>query len=123
MGWFSHRFNLAVKDLIEDEADIIDDVKLIMKKLSRGIPAAKLKRLTALKAQTNNSTRWSSTFHMIKRYIDLKPFIVQLDDPEIFALRLSGKQHNRIDKLYSTLSNLNSITLKLQENSTNISIA
>ena len=68
IGCASHRFNLAVKDILEDNQLIISKVQSIMRKLSYQIPAANLRQFTHLRAVLNNETRWSSTYQMLKRY-------------------------------------------------------
>lgn len=123
VGCHSHRFNLAVKDMISEDEDLVQIVRCLMKKLSFQIPAAKLRRLTPLKSQHANATRWSSTFHMLKRYLVLKEFIVQLDDAEIIDLLPDGEEHARIETICNKMSDLDSITLQLQDDHTTISDA
>lgn len=78
VGCHSHRFNLAVKDFIDNHLELILRVKDFMRQLSYQIPAAKLCRLTHLRAKFNNETRWCSTYHMFQRYVYIEHHIHQL---------------------------------------------
>lgn len=55
----SHRYNLAVKDLLLGEEDVILKVHALMSKLKTLLLSAKLRSLTDLRAKTRNATRWS----------------------------------------------------------------
>lgn len=50
VGCASHRFNLAVKDVLNVHADLIDVVHKIMAKLRHLIPSAKLRSVDSLQA-------------------------------------------------------------------------
>ncbi|KAH9108336.1 hypothetical protein AeMF1_016490 [Aphanomyces euteiches] len=85
-----------------------------MRKLRRVVPAAKLRRLTPLKAKMKNSTRWSSTYHMLQRYVEIKPSVMMIGDREIDALLPSVGQDRLIDELLLVLKDLDTATLALQ---------
>jgi len=81
VGCASHRFNLAVKRWISEQPgleDALEAVNTLMSKASCLKAAAELRSLTlefhgkALAAQSNNVTRWTSTFTMVKRYMRIK---------------------------------------------------
>ena len=91
VGCHSHRFNLAVKDILEDHTAAISKVQELMHKLCYHIPAAMLRRLTPLSAFTANVTRWSSTHAMLKRYVAIREFITEIDLTEISLLLLSSE--------------------------------
>lgn len=57
VGCYSHRFNLAVRDLLSKYKKVTSKVQQVMKKLSYSIPAAQLRKLTPLKAVQANDTR------------------------------------------------------------------
>lgn len=69
VGCASHRYSLAVKDLLDGFEDEIYAVNSVMKKLKNPIPAAKLRRLTGLCAISRNVTRGSSVYAMLQRYL------------------------------------------------------
>ncbi|RQM24204.1 hypothetical protein B5M09_007767 [Aphanomyces astaci] len=85
-----------------------------MTKLRFTLPAARLRRVTPLRAITLSATRWSSTFNMLKRYIELKPFLWAIADDSIDVLRLNVVENREVTALLVTLEDLNSITLALQ---------
>ena len=83
LGCASHRFNLAVKDILEEYSDVTSCVYHMMKKLKNIIPAAKLRKLTPLRAKCANATRWSSTYKMLRCYKQLKEFLPKLNMTEV----------------------------------------
>lgn len=84
VGCASHRFNLAVHDIIAPHRMIVAKVNALMKTIRRPISAAKLRKHTHLRGKCNNGTLWSSTAAMLRRYQQLQCFLPQLQ------LRLSG---------------------------------
>ncbi|KAG7361649.1 hypothetical protein IV203_036750 [Nitzschia inconspicua] len=78
VGCASHRLNLAVKDILKDYSSLTTCVYRLMKKLKNIIPAAKLRKLTPLRAKCSNATRWSSTYEMLLRYKQLEEFLPKL---------------------------------------------
>ncbi len=86
IGCASHRFNLAVKDIMSPYEDLLAKVNSLMKKLRNIIPSAKLRKLTHLKPKSANATRWSSTFHMLQRYAEIKTFLHDLEMNDIYMI-------------------------------------
>ncbi|RHY03863.1 hypothetical protein DYB36_007504 [Aphanomyces astaci] len=78
------------------------------------LPGARLRRATPLRAITLSATRWSLMFNMLKRYIELKPFLLAIADDTIDVLRLNVEEDREVTALLVTLEDLNSITLTLQ---------
>lgn len=62
IGCASHRFNLAVKDILSQNEDIVMLIRALIVRLRNLIPSAKLRKLTPLEAKIDNETRWSSSF-------------------------------------------------------------
>lgn len=62
VGCHSHRYNLALKDIMLGHKSSIDSFRATMSRLSFQIPAAQLRPSTHLKAKLDCETRWSSTF-------------------------------------------------------------
>ncbi|RHY69411.1 hypothetical protein DYB34_008694 [Aphanomyces astaci] len=100
--------------MITNHATVIDKVNALMTKLRFTLPAARLRHVTPLRAITLSATRWSSTFNMLKRYIELKPFLLAIADDSIDVLRLNVVEDREVTALLVTLEDLNSITLALQ---------
>ena len=72
-----------------------------------------LKRKTKIRPVLRNVTRWSSTFTMVQRYVDLLPFIDRED--EDLAPLLPGPQEDiEIKNILQTMIKLDSVTKKLQ---------
>lgn len=60
IGFASHRFNLAVQDLMMPYKEVMDKLHKLMKKLTNLILVAKFRRFTPVKAKISYPTRWSS---------------------------------------------------------------
>lgn len=118
VGCASHRFNLAVKDLIGQEWALVEVVQKVMLKLRNLIPAAKLRRHTPLKPLLNNVTRWSSTHSMLRRYQQLRDFVPSIGDDGITILLPSNAEEKKIDGLVLILDELDSVTKRLQDEET-----
>ncbi|RHX97760.1 hypothetical protein DYB25_012277 [Aphanomyces astaci] len=100
--------------MLTNHATVIDKDNTLMTKLRFTLPAARLRRVTPLRAIKLSATRWSSTFNMLKRYIELKPFLLAIADDSIDVLRLNVVEDREVTALLVTLEDLNSITLALQ---------
>ncbi len=74
-----------------------------MQKLSNPIPGARLRIHAKLCAISSNVTRWSSTAHMLKRYIELREILPKIDDDEIEKLFPTVSEYRRIEKLIQNL--------------------
>lgn len=118
VGCASHRFNLAVKDILKRYEHSIGMIQTLMKKLSFQIPAAKLRMHTPLKATQRNETRWSSTYTMLSRFLELLPFLPRIDDDDVQLLIPSDQQNTEIRELCVKLAELDSVTKTLQNAST-----
>jgi len=89
VGCASHRFNLAVKLYLEPFDTVLKRINDLMKKLNTIKGKAWLKEKTKLRPVLRNVTRWSSTFKMVERYIDLKPHLENATQGEIQRISLS----------------------------------
>ena len=113
IGCASHRFNLAVQDILSEHETLLFKVHALMKKLRTPLMAARLAKQTPLNAKTQNVTRWSSSFDMLRRYNELREFLHHLNSTELDAYFLSTAEDRRVNELLDRLQNLNSITLSL----------
>lgn len=123
VGCHSHRFNIALQDLLKPYTGVVDKINNLMQKLKFSIPAAKLRKYTPLVAKTKNSTRWSSTYEMIDRYRKIMPFLKKLDIENFDALLLLKKENEEVDELFIKLCDLQSVTKILQCDNTTLSEA
>lgn len=92
VGCASHRFNLAVLDIIAEDASLGDCVRNLMTKLRNLIPFPKLREHTPLKPLRNIATRWRLTFNMLQRYRAIREFIpkISLGDVSVLVPRNAG---------------------------------
>ena len=121
VGFASHRFNLAVKDIISENTHIVNRVHELMKKLRTPISAAKLRQVTELKAKVHNVTRWSSVSSMLHRYCELHGIIEELEIDGIEELVLSKRENKKIEELCVQFRELDSVTQHLQSEECTIS--
>lgn len=118
VGCASHRFNLAVKDLLLPHKDIILKVAEMMKKLRAPLKRAILRKFTDLTPIVCNVTRWSSTYDMLKRFLELRDVLPQLHIAELDDLMPVRRETQQLELLCSTLSELDSVTKCLQRDNT-----
>lgn len=121
IGCASHRFNLAVQDLLAEEEMLISKINCLMVKLRTLLLSAQLLKLTPLRPKTRNTTRWSSSFEMVSRYMLIKEFLRKLDSDEVDNLCPTPAENRRIEALLKQLKVLESVTKMLQEESTSVS--
>ena len=122
IGCASHRFNLAVQDILVQHDDIITIVNDLMKKLRNLVPAAKLRQFTPLAAKTRNDTRWSSTYQMISRYFEIRSMIRQIDLPEVRLLLPTEDEEAELSDLFKKLQQLDTVTKSLQSEKMTVSL-
>ncbi len=63
----SHRYALAMKDLLVLYKSVHDKVQKVMAHFRYLIPSARLKKFTPLKLKIRNCTRWSLSIDILKR--------------------------------------------------------
>lgn len=81
-----------------------------MNKLSIQIPSAKRGRLTHLKSRKANQKGWSSTFLILKRYNEIKTFLLKLDLQELMDHFLYEVEDRTIEHIFHKLIYLDSVT-------------
>jgi hypothetical protein len=115
VGCASHRLNLAVKTFIGCKyADVVarvHDIMVALKTLNNGV---RLGRRTHYKPRLYNATRWSSYHSMLKRYFELKPFLLDFEDADIVDMLPTGPQERLLQELLVYMDNINSVSLRLQ---------
>lgn len=117
IGCASHRFNLAVKDLIAEHEPAITKVHELMKKLHTPNIAGKLLKVTHLKPKSYIKTRWSSTYEMLQRFLDLKDHIRGLENDELDRISPSTSEYKDIQELTKKFRELESVSKALQSDS------
>lgn len=75
---FAHTLNLLVENVlkVENTAGLLTKAKAIVKWFKQGVVASdELRKVTDKKLIQPVSTRWNSTFYMLQRLTELRPFI------------------------------------------------
>ncbi len=109
----SHRFNLAVNSCLRVYETELDKVSQISKKLRTIKNSANLRRQTKLRPVLRNATRWSSTYLMLNRFLELKEFIDPMNI-ELAGIMPTAEELIRVKLLSKEMSNFHSITMQLQ---------
>ena len=86
------------------------DEEIIKSETSREIAQKK----NSLKPFTRNITRWSSNYYKLHRYHELTPFLDKTDT-EIAEMLPSPSEELKLQDLLVDLTDIQSVTLKLQE--------
>lgn len=116
IGCASHRFNLAVNFWLEQKsefASILVKINELMVQLRQLKNAARLRALTDLCAIKDNVTRWSSKYHMAKRYIMIEKEVSLISELEEYVL--VTKERQTLGDLMNHLSKFQSVTTSLQK--------
>lgn len=84
VGCASHRLALATREVILQGGyqPLIDEVSILINKLTTLINAAKLRNCVLTKGRvsiTRNTTRWTSDWKMLTRFVFLYPFLYTLE--------------------------------------------
>ncbi|KAG6954994.1 hypothetical protein JG688_00012100, partial [Phytophthora aleatoria] len=114
------RFQLAVNDFLADKELLLAKIHALMKHLSTIKCRAALRKVTPLAPVLRIVTRWSSTFNMVERYVNLRPALLSMDHAtvakhDIARFLLSGEESEHVEELLETLMDLNEITKALQD--------
>jgi hypothetical protein len=112
VGCYSHKFNLAMQQLLAGHEDVLNAVNILMGQLGRLRPAGQLRRLTDLRPVRRNATRWSSAYKMVQRFVQLLPYLDHI--PAVDAYMLTRAQTAQVKGLEEVLSELDSVTRTLQ---------
>ncbi|KAG6951715.1 hypothetical protein JG688_00013605 [Phytophthora aleatoria] len=79
---------------------------------------AKLKKHTELLPVKRNVTRWSSTFTMVQRYIQIRSEIKKME--AVDELTPTSARHRKILDLFKHITKFESICLRLQRDDTDM---
>jgi hypothetical protein len=113
VGCASHRFNLACQKYLEPHEVVLKQINSLMGVLRNIKQAGKLRKKTHLEPVKRNVTRWSSTFEMVTRFFELRPYIEE-SDPELAQYLPSSVQVLTLQKLLESLKKMEAVTKKLQ---------
>ncbi len=125
IGCASHRFHLALKEIIKNESNeaLLDKVRYVVKYLKRPVIAGKLQKFTHLRAVTDCSTRWRSTAQMLRQFIEQKPILLEIDeefDQESLCFPRT-REWRRIKTILANYAERDTVTKSLQNDTTTCS--
>jgi len=135
IGCYSHKLNLAVKAFQEDIQHIVDKVEDVMVTMRSNNNFGILKtyceqnNVKLLRPVLKNATRWSSTFVMLERYLNLHPHLFHICTHECFRrANLSSKlltplEFEQLSEYIPMFGELNDITKALQHSTLTLSQA
>lgn len=118
-----HKFNLAVISLVLDYNGILEKVNDHINKLLYSIPMAVLWKHSHLCAERRNCSRSSSTFAMVKRYIEICSLLPNKDHSEISEVLITDHESDEIHVFFQKLQDLDFMTLALKSVRTTLSDA
>lgn len=120
--WSSHRFNLAVTELLKNHQDTISLVRYIMHKMKYGINAARLRKKMPLGEIGDQTTRWSSCYNMLKIFNEIKYFIKSCGIYHVTKIVPNAKQSMEIYEICKRHDQLDSITKELHKEDISLSL-
>lgn len=120
IGCASHRLNLATQTFLLPLESMLTKIEYLMKKLRSIKNSAALRRFTHLSPILRNVTRWSSTYAMIQRYLEMKEHIVSIDNAELMDMLPTPSEERSIKHIFEMLSDFESVTIELQKSSTDL---
>ncbi|OAF71104.1 hypothetical protein A3Q56_01139 [Intoshia linei] len=105
---------------LQNKKVIIDKILKIMKKLSTIKCRALLKKYTHLKAIIMNETRYSSCYEIIERYSRIIEPLNDISNEKLYSsglinFLLNPNKNDEILEFFKSLTELNTVTLKLQD--------
>lgn len=74
VGCASHRFNLAVQNMLAEHVDVILTVNAVNEKLRAPFQRRKLRHFTTVSPLISIDTRCLSTSHMLERFEEMRDF-------------------------------------------------
>ncbi|KAK1938966.1 hypothetical protein P3T76_009041 [Phytophthora citrophthora] len=112
----SHRLNLATQQHVSTHKNLLAQVNELMCQLRTKKNAATLSKCTEVRLVKRNVNRWSSTFKMVKRFLQIKDAIKHVEALEELVPR--DRDCRKLEKLWEDLQALDSVCLTLQSNKT-----
>ena len=121
IGCLSHRLNLPVNDMIEEDNHILSKGNRLMVKFRKLAFGSKLRQLLPLRRRILNVTRWSSAFEMLHRFLRMRDFLPQINFTIVDEMALTVAKNRRVECLVETLMEFEAVTNSLQDDETSMS--
>ena len=114
--------NLSVNSYIQHFENLLEKNHLLMKKLNSVKNRAMLRRKGATVCPVLRcKTRWSGDYAMVSWFLEIREFI-DSSDLEVNDLLPTPRKIILIRKMFDSMKNFQSVTLKLQEEKFNLGI-
>jgi len=135
IGCASHRFNLACKAKYARYEENLEKCNEVMKKLRTNKNRAILRKHTTLAPKRRQDTRWSGTYNMIDRFVDIADAIktavnednLNLSKTQVIGdvnvevdIMLSDKELRELKNLRNEMSPFQEVTAMLQDADQNV---
>lgn len=104
-----------MKHIIAKQPTLIDDIKIIMIKLSFPVRRAQLRKLTDMAPVKCKKTCWSFVKAMIKRYAETWEYLPSLKISEVGDLLPLLRQDQHVHTLMKKMKALDTINMALQK--------
>ncbi|RAW22135.1 hypothetical protein PC110_g21420, partial [Phytophthora cactorum] len=114
-------YNLAVQRFLREHEGLLENMNALVGQLRTKKNGARLRQYTELVAVKSNTTRWSYTFKMLKRYLEIKAAAKQVETVEDLVPR--ARAHRKIEKFCEQMRALESVNKKLQSEETTMADA
>lgn len=80
----AHLLQLFINNIyLKDKEEIVEKIHAIMVKLKSTIFLARLDEIGCKHPVLSNVTRWSSTYKMVKRYVEISPYLKELTEAQM----------------------------------------
>ncbi|KAL0248210.1 hypothetical protein GEMRC1_003446 [Eukaryota sp. GEM-RC1] len=121
IGCYSHRLALEIKLFLEPFKPLLEKIDALFTTMRTVKCAMILKHLTSLKPVKRNTTRWSSTFEMLKRYLRfLELDVFARFDSHIRRMLPSPDEDRTASLLFFDLQKMELFTQRLQTQGLNL---
>ena len=111
-----HTLQLSINDALKDKivAAFLCRVREVAKAARNSSLNEKLKQVAGRCAILDNETRWGSTYQMLLRLLELKPFLIEAAENGNERVKMNGAEWEKVADLEAVLKTAFVTTKKLQ---------